>query len=596
MKISKVRIQNVRGIDSLTFAPALLNYITGPSGSGKSSVMDAIRYGITGKSHPDHIRLGEFEASVSLEFDRIGEVQRSVDIYGKSKVRMNDKSTTAKSVAEQISSAFGITSESIGLMTSSDLLMHALGKDLAAYLLNSGFLTNEMTMSQLLALSPMEKDVVDELKKHLPCDPKAITLQDIDEAYGNIKNSRPALKRMLAEERVLSAATVMKPKKTCTELEKDIAALRVKIATEQQHVKAYPAYLREVEKLAQSISDTEKKLKAYESVKPVTKREKELAQQNLDNASALVSSTYTAIQMTKQDIETMQKTLDALDTSVCPISRSLVCMTDKSSVRAELNNALMVKRDSLASLQEKFTTDSDSKEAARMALYNVAEQENQWNTKIGLVSELEKLRDIKIPEVTPPNPEALAELERLLSAAESELNQAKQYEETLAHTERAEALAKSLSIAETLVKELAPNGGIRKLVLSNSIGPLEDWCNERMKDVLPQYRLRFDAADNFNIVAETTPGKQISFASMSTGEQLQAIFIIMCMLNELNGVRIILLDNLNALDSDAITEFLKLAVTLSESYDHMFISGIDQGDFASAISACSIPSRIIKMG
>ena len=58
MKISHINIRDVRGVKSMDFKPATINYITGPSGSGKSSVMDAIRYGITGKSGEDHVRLG----------------------------------------------------------------------------------------------------------------------------------------------------------------------------------------------------------------------------------------------------------------------------------------------------------------------------------------------------------------------------------------------------------------------------------------------------------------------------------------------------------------------------------------------------------
>ena len=50
MKISHINIRDVRGVKSMDFKPATINYITGPSGSGKSSVMDAIRYGITGRS------------------------------------------------------------------------------------------------------------------------------------------------------------------------------------------------------------------------------------------------------------------------------------------------------------------------------------------------------------------------------------------------------------------------------------------------------------------------------------------------------------------------------------------------------------------
>lgn len=596
MKISHINIRDVRGVKSMDFKPATINYITGPSGSGKSSVMDAIRYGITGKSGEDHVRLGSLGgAQVSVLFDRIGSVTRSISDAGKTKITMNGKGTTGKSVTEQMQAVYGVSMDSLNLMTSSELLSHALGKDLAAYLLNGGFLTHSLTMSGLLILNPMDAPVEEELKKYLPENPVPISLSDIENAYKSMMARRPVLKSMLAEAKAKAAVSVDTPKRSSDDIQKEITSLSKKIAAEESLTSGYPKYLQEVEKLKQNIAESEAKLKEYDGVKPVSEREQELAKKNLQAANERVTDIGTNIKIAKDDIASLEKTLTALDTSVCPISKQLICKTDKTPVHAELSASLQMKYDLAATLETKLEDAKKARDNADAIIRELAQQQAKWQMRVAIIAELGKLKDIKIPEIKAPTEGLLASMTAAQAKLQEELVQARTYEAAAVYAEQATKLTDDLNITETLVKELAPNGGIRKLILSNSIAPLEAWCNDQLASVLPKYQLHFAADDNFNVVMETSAGETLQFTSLSSGEQLRVIFVLMCMLNELNGVRIIMLDNLNALDSDSRKNLLSLMVSLSDKYDHLFISGIGQNDFANDVKSCGVAAEVIDM-
>ena len=172
---------------------------------------------------------------------------------------MNGKGTTGKSVTEQMQAVYGVSMDSLNLMTSSELLSHALGKDLAAYLLNGGFLTHSLTMSGLLILNPMDAPVEEELKKYLPENPAPISLSDIENAYKSMMARRPVLKSMLAEAKAKAAVSVDTPKRSSDDIQKEITSLSKKIAAEESLTSGYPKYLQEVEKLKQNIAESEAK-------------------------------------------------------------------------------------------------------------------------------------------------------------------------------------------------------------------------------------------------------------------------------------------------------------------------------------------------
>lgn len=315
------------------------------------------------------------------------------------------------------------------------------------------------------------------------------------------------------------------------------------------------------------------------------------------NAQKLVNDTMVAIASGTNEIKVLEKTVHSLNTSVCPISQSLVCTTDKTSVKEELTAALEMKRDAVDILHDKLEGYQQTVHDAKEAVDACVAQEKAYQAKLDLMKLLSSLKTVKVTIPKKPDPKTLEALEHRNEELRKEQADAMQYEIIKSHAKRAESLKTELEVAETLVKELAPSGGIRKQVLAHSIGPMEDVCNECMKTLLPKYRLRFNPDDNFNISVQdvSLPGVTFSFDALSRGEQLSVLFILMLMLNQVNQVRIICMDNLNDLDVEALKRFLKVVEDVDPSYyDHIFLSSIDHEGFIEAFDKCKIDHAIFE--
>ena len=74
--ITTISIRNFKGIEDLQLNAKKLNAIIGKCGSGKSSLLDAIRFALTGKAGKEVIRKGCREASVVLRFSDNSTIER----------------------------------------------------------------------------------------------------------------------------------------------------------------------------------------------------------------------------------------------------------------------------------------------------------------------------------------------------------------------------------------------------------------------------------------------------------------------------------------------------------------------------------------
>lgn len=593
MKINSVHIKNIKGISKLDLAPEKLTVFTGPSGTGKSSAMDAIRYGLTGKTPADYTMAGTFESEVTLNLEDLGTICRRTR-SGKNSVRMNDKVTTAKSAVEALESTFGVSAASFGLMTSSEILEHAMGKDLAAYLLNEGFISNDVTLSRLIALCDLSEDAVREIQGMFPADPAPISLAAINDAYQTAKNSRPFLKNAINEENARSLYEGPVPQKARAALEAELANINKQLGAARAAVEQYPKLIQEMQRNQQLKQDLEQRLKGYETVFSVSQQETDTTNQNIANAQRLVTDTQRSIDAVKRDMVVLQRTLAALATNKCPISECLVCSTDKTVVRADLEAELESKKTQLSLYEENLVEYKAALQKAQDAKDDLAKRKSAYQMKVTLLAQYDKVKDAK--NILPPKPDE--EKVRLLQEQADELNteidRARKYEDAEKAKTRMNAYQAKLSATEEIVAQLAPNGGVRKQILQHSLGPLESWCNDKLKTVLPKYAMRFNADNDFAVEMVMAGGNVVSFEGISTGERMRVVLVLMGMLNALNGARVFLLDNVNALDRQTFEDVLKYLKESESEYDHAFISGIDYPGFQDAVDKCGIPlSKVV---
>lgn len=593
MKIENLEIKNVRGLTSLEMKPAKLNFITGPSGSGKSSVLDAIRFGLTGKLPKDGLHTGTVSLAVDMKIENIGEVSRTQTDGKPMKVRVNGKTTTAKSVAEMIEKVYGCSPTTTSIMTSSEILRK---KDLAEYLLTEGFLNNDMMLSKLIGLCPgLDVAAQSELYELLPQEPTPVTLEDIDSAYGVVTASRTAAKKMLAEAQAQAKYEGVPPTRSIKEIQADIASCNKELGKCEAMLKEYPKQKDAFKRHKVMLADLEKQLKELDGVTAISAREKQTTEELLNKSNELVRQTERMIVSLQRDITTVHNVLKALDAPVCPISEKLVCTTDKSIVRGELEEQAATKERELAKAKADLGKFEEDVKKATAATRDLQERETRYQKKLMVKKQYEEAKAITITVMEEPDPAIAENLRTKASALNEELLNAQTFERAKEQKARVEVYERRVSTMELLVKELAPNGGVRKQVLQHSIGLLEEWCNKMMKVILPKYQLFFDADADFELMFKDSAGGVISYDGLSAGEKVRVTVVLLEMLGNLNGFGILLIDDINALDLGGFKLLVTLLEETCDEYDHVFLAGLDNPGYVDAIEASSLDKQVLKI-
>jgi len=571
MKISKIEVKNFKGVSHASFVPDKINILSGPNGSGKTSIIEAIRSGITGKLPPDVLKTATVNGYVDIALDEAGVIRRIFG-EGNTKTYMCGKPTTAKSVSETLHELYG-SKETMNIMFASELMSSMMGTDMAKYLLNEGFLKNEMTLDKLLDLCTLSKEAEDELRLMLPGAPETISLADIQEAYEMYAESRKIRKRELKEAEVNAKYEGLVPERSLSQVNADLEVVSTEIGKLTAASESYEKLKKAYDTHMANLRSFEEKLAQYRTVKAPSKTEDEILTTKLQENEKLTREVEASIRVCKSDIASLNKILDALNKPICPISSKLVCSTDKTSVRSELEAQVAEKETLLKTQSEKLEALAAEKAEleTRRAEYN--KRVTDYKAKLFYTEQLEKEKAFTISEPVKPDVSKLPELKTQLVALRSEMEIILKYNKSVEAQRRVEILTKQVQIYEEIVNELSPKGGVRQKVLEYSVAPLQEYCNDKMPTVLPKYSLTFDVSDGLRVMlVDNENGESINFTSASTGEQIRVAYILMTMFNELNQFGVMILDNLNELDDESCEKLMTLIQTDEEAFDHVFLS------------------------
>ena len=98
MKISKIRISNILGIDELEFSPGKYTELSGSNGSGKTSVLEAIKAALSGGHDATLLRKGADKGEVVLVLDDGTEITKRVTSTGSDTKVKQDGKTVSRAV------------------------------------------------------------------------------------------------------------------------------------------------------------------------------------------------------------------------------------------------------------------------------------------------------------------------------------------------------------------------------------------------------------------------------------------------------------------------------------------------------------------
>lgn len=91
MKINTLKIKNFRGIPDMEISLERISFFTGPCGAGKTSVLKAFNFALTGDVKKDDIREQSDRASATIVFEDQSSIQRICKQSAPTQVKVNGK-------------------------------------------------------------------------------------------------------------------------------------------------------------------------------------------------------------------------------------------------------------------------------------------------------------------------------------------------------------------------------------------------------------------------------------------------------------------------------------------------------------------------
>lgn len=583
MQIGKITINNFKGIDNKEFTPDKINLFIGKNGAGKTSYMEAVRYALTGEAPENILRTGKTLGSVKTTVFGGTEIER---FFGKkSNVRVAGVASTQKSLKQFLEENGGIQMDTMKMITLGKLLTSMTSGELSNFLVSSKLIPIEIDMEKFLSLCPLSSEAQEELSIMLPEAPVKFNMEAITDAYNYFYSCRADKKKAVDVALKKSVFEGTKPAMSLSAVDKTIADINASNKEKEIHDKLVAAYEKAVAdrtRKLQELKRLEDSVKSVASAKKPDELIKTSAEQQVRNCDKAILAQQTTLNVLGSNVAMFEKTLANLDTSVCPLSNKLVCSTDKTAVKEEILQVIADNKKQMLSLTNEIADLKSKKNAANEAIQKYNADLEKFRNAQAIYDKYRFFKD-NIPEI-PEKPEERPSLEE----NRERLDELKKVREQIICFELAEKskqeyteLSKELGIYEELVKNLNPKGGILERIIEFAFKPLIEHCNNRAKTLKADFEIAVKVDNGIRFLCKSkSDSGYLSLESVSSGEQLLAIFLIVDMLNTLSGFNILMLDDLDKLDEAALEGLMKLILNpeVLDTYDHIFLATVNHPD------------------
>ena len=591
--INTFNFQGLKGLQS--FELDKITALAQPNGSGKTSLINALRFGLTGNSPKGNmINIGEQSAAVKLILENGSNFSRQVfATKGKSaKYYISDKPTNATELSRFISSEMGGVDKKVAKFVSSGELLTSMTSQEFGELLLS-YLPETMTAETVISHYPSANEEQKKIIREYFLD-KEFEISELKEFQKFIKGRRDRINEAISNCRgALNLLGDTAPKFTKEELEEKIAVKtkeRDDLLAIQANLNNYNQLLRQEQFRQQELERLDKELANLNGVAHT--------EEELRLANELVTTTRTSAMQTRGAIEALVSAKQDLDTAIeniskpiCPLSDKIVCTVDKRPVTKELEE----KRDKLI---EDYKTQRIFYE---QTLANIKEYENRYaqmafeNQQFILMQEKQQEKErllaqkIEIPE----KPEETNSLERItqeLQYLQSQMPIVENYSKKDTYLNNIEKLTKKLEDYQALYVAFSPKGEVKEKITSYYLEEFAEPCNEKAGKLFPGMKLKFITQDGVKVLTDPNgSGEYLEFNSLSGGEQASVMFLLVSMLSSLSGMGIIILDELSVLDDNTFENLIRILKENSNEYDMCLIALVDHADMIKTLNKHEIP-------
>lgn len=553
MKIQKIVIENFKGIKFTTFIPKEEpTWLFDKNGSGKTSFLEALRYGLTGKMPKDILYHGADEGFVTILFNDPDNTTVTRYFYSgakPNKVKVNSKTCTAKEAQKIICEIMNASDEKLDVLTSNEVFQELIKGDLGKFLLS--FITEPMTIEKLYDICKF----TDDEKAKIADDkllPKKFDVSITDSVYQVLFAERASLKKQVAslqakydfeeplpEPKYKSEADIKKAEDEYIKLSGEAAFEKEKLDAYNKALTEYNSRKARQETLKRKLDELVAKLEVE-----TTESDVDNVNKTLNDAVTMKHNFETIIASNKVIVNNQKKILDALDSDKCPISSCLICKTDKTKAKADVEESISAAQSAVDTASEGVTKESEIiKEANNRLSY--------LRTQLNITNEIKALKcrisDIDVGE-EPSNP-AIVTISgdwKLFPVYKKEYEE---YYDFVSANELLGVLIKKTAIVDGLVKKFSPKGDVETAIMKHYCD-LFDTEAEMIANAF-DYQVKFRPENGVKLsIVPAGKTAEVDFTSLSTGEKLIVSIIIYVVLNNLMGTDIIILDDFNDLDAE----------------------------------------------
>lgn len=582
MKIENIKIENFRG-KQFEFSPKKINLLLEPNGYGKSTIMDAVRYGLTGLMPKDSIR----NMAVELSLEQGAVIYRSRE--KETECRFNGKRVTVSALNNDLVSRFGIPLDTLNAAGSAEVLFAKSPAELLQLLIR--YIPEQLTLDRvMLYFDGITDEIYEECAAVVP-ETEEFGIEKLTEIHNHFLELRRNEKaKFAALKELIGNIQATKPTRTADAVDEELVRL-LKSSDGAQTVILWKDYHEKKKKRDEQdklLANLRERLKENTDTIP-TEEQLEIIETKRRQAEKTKLEHTGLLSTVKKNIDLYRRTLDSLDKPVCPISSKLVCTTDKTSIKNEMESLLKENLEAKEKHEYMIQRADAMLEKCRSnkSTYDRLKKKHNEFLRISAQIEVYEKNLITVPP-EPAKTEASEEFEATKKRLQDEKKNIEEYARRCRLAKEAKTLAHKIEVHDSIIKAFSDRGIIKNQIVEYYLDFFEDACNTRAEELGIDYRVKLISRNGVYILAKANSDTESGFypvESLSNGESILVSFLLMDMLAQCSGTRLMFIDNIEALDTGNLTALSSLIQKqeFRDSYDHVFIGGVNHSDVVAAI-------------
>lgn len=588
MRIDKLQVLNFQGLKGqheYLFRDKMYA-LCQKNGTGKTSFINALRYGLSGaKPSGDVMTGGEktFAVGLSVDGDRFIRQEfsdRSPKYY------FNEKSVTKKDFDREISEHTENNSNIVKIATSSEVISAMKPQEFGDLILS--YIPEQLTVEKIFGyLDDAQESVKSFIEMNLP--EGTFGTEELVSVYNMAVETRRETKRKINEltGQMKGLGEIERTEKTSEEyknMQRELGMAQADIIERIKQKMAYEKAKALYDEQMKMITEAENKLKAIALPDRIPTREETEAkiidcQKKMQNAS-LVMGTL------KQNLDLFEKSLKDIEKPVCPLSNKLKCTTDKSVVKADLEKGVRDTRRAIDAQQSNYDATNKALLSFQKELSEIDAVILKFKEREQLKKNIEKMRST-LPAV-PADPGKVENAENVVKDMNNLVvlqKKAEKFEEYVSLKKEYDKNSEKLKDLEYIVSVFSPKGRIKECVIKYYISSFEEECNRKAAMLKKGFNIKFVSDNGITVMTDIDgSGNYRTYNQLSGGEKVFSMFVILDMLCNLTGLRIMIFDELSVLDKDAFASLVHMIKENEDDYDMVILSAAEHDDIRECLS------------